>query len=154
MPEKFAFNQSDVKRIAEAVRKSESVSSFGGGFSIDGRQQPTIFAKITAQDTSTPIKYSWQQQYSKDDGTWADGDISGSPTDGNPAVEVNGGSASIGDRVILERRPIVDSSGSVSLGWVFSAGGSLPIGQYPGMAWMVIANNQSAYAYPFAVQTV
>jgi hypothetical protein len=30
----------------------------------------------------------------------------------------------------------------------------LPIGQYPGMVWITVANNQAAFAYPFAVQTV
>ncbi len=33
-------------------------------------------------------------------------------------------------------------------------GGELPVGQYPGMAWLTIADNVTAFAYPFAVQTV
>lgn len=31
---------------------------------------------------------------------------------------------------------------------------SLPIGQFPGMVWITVANNQAAFAFPFAVQTV
>jgi hypothetical protein len=34
------------------------------------------------------------------------------------------------------------------------SGAGLPIGQYPGMFWGVVTSNQSAYAYPFSVQTV
>jgi hypothetical protein len=121
----FGFGERDVKRIGKAVRASEA-QSLGGGVNPNVYQLPTLFAEVTDVDSTDKFKVAWKQVTRNADGTWSDGQLIGTLAD-NPAYEINEGTPSVGDRVILSRMPIRDTAGgnAVVMGWTFSLGGGL-----------------------------
>src|SRR5687768_8323834 len=125
----YGFNQKDVKRIAEAVRKTENVLSFGGKGKGATLITPHIQARLTEKDATDPSKFAWVRVFKNEAGNWTDDTgTDGSGTDKlegtlteNPAIEINGGTADVGDRVMLRRVGVEKDDGSCVVHYVFTA---------------------------------
>jgi hypothetical protein len=118
----------------------------------------TCFAKVTGNTvTSSTALHDWHEvRFNPTTFEWEDtpDGFSGtsSPQD-NYLVNIADPTAAITNDTIVEITKCENPDTGFSF-WVGGSSGSLPIGQYPGMTWLMVANNQAAWAYPFAVQTV